>query len=363
MARREINVFSVSFLDCIFCGFGAVVLLFVIINARERTDHSQQDKGQSAEEALLQRELFEGQKDLIVVRNSLETTEEEAVRTEGLSREVLKLLEETREQLARYEHSTLAKEEHINKLKSDLASLEEDYKRLKAAASASAEGGNKVKSFSGSGDRQYLTGVKMGGKRILVLLDASASMLGRQVVDVIIRRNLSDATKKASPKWKQAVATVDWMTSQFPAGSRFQIYTFNETATPLLPSAAGRWMDASDPALLGDVMTALRDVVPRNGTSLHRALNVIEEMETPPDNLFLLIDSLPTMGERKGLGKKISAKKRLRHAKSAIKKLPSGLPVNVILFPMEGDPMASSMYWRVAVRSRGSFFSPSEDWP
>ena len=43
--------------------------------------------------------------------------------------------------------------------------------------------------------------------------------------------------------------------------------------------------------------------------------------------------------------------------------LEEGIPVNVILFPMEGDPMAASMYWRVAVRSRGSFFSPSEDWP
>ncbi len=40
-----------------------------------------------------------------------------------------------------------------------------------------------------------------------------------------------------------------------------------------------------------------------------------------------------------------------------------GVPVNVILFPMEGDPMAASSYWKLAMRSGGSFLSPPEDWP
>lgn len=362
MARREVNVFSVSFLDCIFCGFGAVVLLFVIINARETVEEPQR-ADHSGERARLQRELFEGQKNLIVIRNSLHVAEQDVVRTEGLSQEVLKRLEEKKVELANYENETLANEEHLNKLKSDLKSLEEDYKRLQAAASSAAEGGEKIKSFPGDGDRQYLTGVKMGGKRILILVDASASMLGRQVVDVIIRRNLSAATKKASPKWKSVVATVDWMTSQLPAGSEFQVYTFNENATPLLPATVGTWMDTSDPKLLRDMMTALENVVPEKGTSLHNALAVVEQMESPPDNMFLLIDSLPTMGAKRGVGKNVSGAKRLRHARSALKSLSGRVPINVILFPMEGDPMAASFYWRMAVKSKGSFFSPSEDWP
>ena len=32
--RRAIEVFSLSFLDCICCGFGAVILFYVIISAR-----------------------------------------------------------------------------------------------------------------------------------------------------------------------------------------------------------------------------------------------------------------------------------------------------------------------------------------
>ena len=33
MARRQMNVFSLSFLDAMTCGFGAVVLFFMVINA------------------------------------------------------------------------------------------------------------------------------------------------------------------------------------------------------------------------------------------------------------------------------------------------------------------------------------------
>ena len=37
--------------------------------------------------------------------------------------------------------------------------------------------------------------------------------------------------------------------------------------------------------------------------------------------------------------------------------------LNVILLPMEGDPMAPSAYWTLARRTRGSFLSPARDWP
>ena len=34
--RRPFEVFSMSFLDCMSCGFGAVILFFMIINAQVR---------------------------------------------------------------------------------------------------------------------------------------------------------------------------------------------------------------------------------------------------------------------------------------------------------------------------------------
>ena len=91
-----------------------------------------------------------------------------------------------------------------------------------------------MRTFTGEGDRQYLTGLKVGGERILVLVDASASMLDRKIVNVIRRRNMSNDVKLRSQKWRQAVASVDWLSAQFPPDSKFQIYTFNTEPQPVL---------------------------------------------------------------------------------------------------------------------------------
>ena len=59
----------------------------------------------------------------------------------------------------------------------------------------------------------------------------------------------------------------------------------------------------------------------------------------------------------------MSANQRAKLFAQAIKSLPRSIPINVVLFPMEGDPMAASAYWQLAMAHRGSFMSLSEDWP
>jgi hypothetical protein len=104
-------------------------------------------------------------------------------------------------------------------------------------------------------------------------------------------------------------------------------------------------------------------VVPQKGTSLVNAFKAAAEMKPAPDNIFLLTDSLPTMGAKKPWGKRVSGKKRLNLFKEAIRRLPTRIPVNIILYPMEGDPFAASAFWKLAKDTRGSFFCPSKDWP
>ena len=41
MKRKNLNVFSLSFLDIITCGLGAIILLFVLVNAKSA---AQRDK-------------------------------------------------------------------------------------------------------------------------------------------------------------------------------------------------------------------------------------------------------------------------------------------------------------------------------
>ena len=363
MKNRRLSVFSLSFLDCICCGLGAVILLFVIVNAKSAAYRDEVTSDLRGEVSRMEREALQGKKDLIEARNTLEKILEELAKTEGLSRRIIELIKEKKVELAYFENETLASKAHINKLKADLKSLEADVRRLEAGSKADDEYGSKLRRFPGVGDRQYLTDLKMGGNRIFMLVDASASMLADTIVQIIRRRHLKDAQKLKSKKWQQAVATVDWLVTHLPQTSRFQVYTFNESPSPLIEGTRGTWLDAGNVDRLNETVDRLRKVIPQKGTSLVNAVNALREMKPLPDNIFLLTDSLPTMGSRKPLSKRVSGKKRLKLFKEAVRKLPGGVPVNVIMYPMEGDPLAASVFWRLAAKTNGSFFCPPRDWP
>ncbi len=363
MKRRTPNVFSLSFLDCITCGLGAIILLFVIINAKSAIQRETVSKTLEAETNKLEEQVLEDRKELVVLRNTLEETTEEVKITQGLSRRVIAVLQQKKVELADDEKDTLSTREHVNKLKADLKALEEEYKRLEGGAKTQDDLGARLRPFPGQGDRQYLTDLKMGGKRILILVDASASMLDETIVGIIRRRNLSAGQMRQSPKWRQAVATIDWLTTQLPPTSKFQVYAFNETAWALIEGTGGTWLDAGDVDRLNQTVKHMHALVPEKGTSLLKAFDAVKEMTPGPDNIFLLVDGLPTMGAGKPLLKRVSGRKRLSLFRAAVGRLPSQVPINVILYPMEGDPMAADAYWRLAKQSRGAFFCPSKDWP
>jgi hypothetical protein len=363
MKRKKLNIFSLSFIDCICCGLGAVILLFVVVNAKSAAQQDELSSNLRAEVDRIEFQMLEGKKKLIQARNTMEETQAKLVKTRGLSRVLIKTLEKTQIEVADGQKDTLATKKHVNKLKADLKSIEEDLKRLKAGSKANDDLGDRLRSFPGHGDRQYLTDLKLGGKRNFILVDASASMLAETIVGIIRRRNLNAREKLRSAKWQQVVATIDWLTTQLPLTSKFQIYAFNETAWPLIRGTQGSWLNAGDVDTLNNTVKRMRRVVPEKGTSLLNAVNSLAEMQPGPDNIFLLTDSLPTMGTKKPWKKRVSGKKRLRLFNEAVRRLPSRVPVNVILYPMEGDPFAASAYWRLAKNTNGSFFSPSRDWP
>ncbi|RPJ71314.1 MAG: VWA domain-containing protein [Desulfobacteraceae bacterium] len=363
MKRRKTSVFSVAFIDCICCGLGAMILLFVVVNSQNSLQRQRITAELRSETDRWEEELAEGRRNLVAAKNALDETAREMVRTEGLSRKLLQTLTEKRKELADRDQLTLARREHLDKLKSDLRSLEEEVKRLQAGAKREEELGRNLRPFPGQGDRQYLTGLKMGGQRILILVDASASMLDETVVGVIRRRNMATAEKLTAPKWRQAVATVDWLTANLPAASLIQIYVFNETARPLLEETAGAWIETQAIDRLNRAVETLRRLSPEKGTSLINAFEAVARISPAPDNLFLITDGLPTLGRDKSASARVSADKRLALFREAVKRLPAGLPVNTILLPMEGDPMAASEFWRLAVDTRGSFICPARDWP
>ncbi len=361
--RRPIEVFSMSFLDCMSCGFGAVILFFMIINAQVRETTEIDPSDLMAETHKLEVEILDGRKNLVLAKNSMDQLAVEKDTAEGQIARIIALIEQLRAELSKYDSETLAFIERVEQLQTDIKSLEEEVKRLLALAPENQSEGNKLREFKGEGDRQYLTGLKLGGKRTLILVDRSASMLDDTIVNIIRRRNMSTRDKLRAVKWRQVVSSVDWLTAQFAPGSEFQIYMFNNEAKPVIKGSDGIWLKADDSRQLDEAVRILRRTVPENGTNMHAAWAVAKTLTPRPDNIILLVDGLPTMDAATTDRKTISGRRRNELHHRALRELPSGIPVNIFLYPLEGDYEAPMAYWLLAYSSGGSFISVSRDWP
>ena len=351
MAKKRRNIaFSLSFLDIMACGFGAVTLLFLILrhNANEIPIP---DERLSSEISLLQQDIQQAEQDQVKALNSLEDIELRLVKTQGLSKRVIT-------EIAEKEKSIQEDPNNIDILRRQVKQLEEETAQIE-----DIEFGDKVREFIGDGNRQYLTGLTLGGERVLILIDGSASMLADTVVNALRRRNMDDVQKQKSAKWQWSLRTLEWLLAQLPPSSRFQVYVFNNQAQAMLAGTEGEWLDASDSLALERVMESTDAFVPSEGTSLSKAIDVIAEFDSKPDNLFILTDGLPTLGNTPPKKYMVTGSQRRQHFETAIAKLPRGIPVNTILFPMEGDPEAAALFWQLALDTKGAFIAPSRDWP
>jgi len=363
MKRRPVSAFSLSFLDIMFCGFGAVVLLVLILNHDTVRARTEMFSDLRSEVVRLEQEVLVGEEKRVTARNSLDATDSELALTQGETERLIQDIRELEIEIARMENETLANKAHVNKLTTDLKSLDKDKQRLGSQGPEGKDQGDKVRQTLGDGDRQYLTGLKVGGKRILILVDASASMLDETIINVIRRRNMGDAQKSSAPKWRRTLATAEWLVSNLPPSASFQLYAFNTKARAALSDSNGKWLSAASTRDVEGSLNALRKQVPEDGTSLHKAFAVAKQLSPKPDNILLITDGLPTQGSGKPKRTTVSPDERLEYFEKASSSLPSGIPVNTILMPMEGDAWAAAAYWKLAIDTRGSFMTPARDWP
>ena len=358
--RTSVTTFGLSFLDIMSCGLGAVVLLFLIIkhNAETATNNPISIPELSSEVTMLEREILDGKKGLAELKNTIDEIENRVVTAQGLARRITEDLNDRSGQIEAL--ASASQDSDVEKLKEDLIKMEIERKRQEAETENT---GQDTRSFIGEGNRQYLTGLKLGGNRVLVLLDASASMLENTIVNIIRMRNMSDEAKRSSPKWQQAITMVEWLGTRFPTTSKYQIYTFNTKPESVVPNTNGQWLEVSNKVQLDQSFNNLKNIIPEGGTSLENVFLDITKLSPLPDNIFLLTDGLPTQGRNPPRGTTISGRNRLELFEDAMEKLPANIPVNIILLPMEGDPMAASAFWQLAQLTGGSFMSPSKDWP
>jgi len=358
MTRKKIrstSTFSLSFLDIMSCGLGAAVLIFLLLKHVTDAPVNDLDPQVMSEVNLLEEEILQGEKTLVRIRNTISDISDETVTAQGLARKI---------------------EEEISKLKSILEEIQPDsdidvpglkakiakLQRQKQTLETEVPAANKAYEFTGDGERQYLTGVKLGGENVLILVDSSASMLDETIVNVLRRRNMSDELKLRSPKWQRTLAITQWVVANLPLSSDFQVLTFNEEVKPVFGDAANEWYQVADRKSVALAVQGMGKVIPGKGTNMHAVFQAAMSMQPRPDNIFLITDGLPTQGGKAPKSGSISGRERLSVFREATR-LIRGASVNTFLLPLEGDTYAAAAFWRLAIISRGALVTPARDWP
>jgi hypothetical protein len=359
--KRAFTTFNLSFLDIMSCGFGAVILIFLIIDHSIEEQSQQLNNDLLSESNMLEEDVQQGEKNLVSLRNTLSTVDLKVVEARGRANRIIEKIKNYENLLLSLENKGLTSPSEIERQQNELLLLEQEILKLKT--SSDSEDRLNARSFLGDGDRQYLTGLNLGGKRILILLDRSASMLADNIINIIRIRNMDDDAKLRAEKWRRAVNTVAWLSSNLPIASDFQIITFNTTVKPLVKNTLSQWLPVSDRQQLDLAIESLDSVIPKGGTSLENVFLSILDLSPLPDNIFLITDGLPTQGAARPRNNTVNARERQRLFRDAVELLPKNIPINIILAPMEGDPMAPSEFWQLAQNSNGAFVSPAKDWP
>lgn len=359
--RRMISTFSLSFLDIMFCGFGAVVLLVLIINTHtlsrrgNRVSEVETELNQAAMEQRIRRAQVERQ------RSEVHNLQMTSSRLEDGRQSMMARLSAAEARTAAAAAGSV--DDEIDRLKNQLNTLESDVNELIKQQSAERERGRQVRAIVGPGNRQYLTGLKLDGERVLILVDSSASMLDTRIVEVVRRKVLNERSRRSAPKWQKVVATVEWLVANLPPTSAVRIHHFNTSVTQVSTGETEPWVPVTSFGQIDEVIEELKMVAPLGGTNLETPLLEARSLTPRPDNIILITDGLPTQGKRGARSNTIDGKGRVKLFRQAVRNLPPNIPVNTILFPMEGDPLAASLYWKLALESGGSFFTPTRDWP
>lgn len=331
--KREFTTFNLSFLDVMTCGFGAVILVFLIMNHGIVEQKTELNEDLLSEVNLLNEDVNDGTEGLVRLRNTLSAIDLKTAEAQGLA--------------TRIAQDTENYEAKIEARKGD------GYTR-------------NARTTTGDGNRQYLTGLNLTGDRIAILLDVSASMLADSYGAVNdLRYRYPPSSQRAAAKWTQSRNMVEWLTANLPLDSDYQVITFNTEAKFALTDTSGEWLKVADQPMLYRVADMLGDITPSGGTSLINAFITLKTLAPPPDNVILITDGFPTQGE-KPWGKEkqeVTWQERQKLYEEAISRRykPDGVPINIILAPMVGNHNDINALWQLAQRTRGSLTALSRD--
>jgi len=217
--RRSVEVFSLSFLDCICCGFGAIILLLVL------TEYARPAKIEESRVSL-QAQLKNLQQQLHIIRGESDDLERQLQgRVETLQRERQKVAHLSGDLSSIQGEYTASKQEAAvtNTIESELVSAKQKL---------SAEMIRVLKDHASRPATEAVAGIPIDSEYVIFIIDTSASM--------------------TTNHWDVNLAIVDEILGIYPHVKGLQV--MNDQGTYMFTGTKGRWLEDT-PAQRAEIRT------------------------------------------------------------------------------------------------------------
>jgi len=348
--RRSLSPLNLSFLDIMSCGLGAVVLIFLLIKHNVGLKDNDIEKN-ILKDTIALNQISEGfnQEKNILGQNMINNLSE----VNKLRTELRKIIEET------------AKLRERNNISVSYNSdLETEIKKQNKTNT------NNIIKVEGKSYRNYLTGMSVKGKRIIIALDSSASMTEEKLIDIIRKKIGTNNDKINGLKWQRAVRASSWLLSSLPKDSSFQFLSYNENVEYITPKK--KWHSTINEQVISNLIFSISELVPKKGTNIGNLFKEINKLNPQATDIYLITDGLPTISNTSRSSDRCKKKNTVstycrevyfNTAKRNFLKESPNTTFNTIILPMEGDNTAFYNYWNLSMSTGGVVLSPSKDWP
>ncbi|MEO0997113.1 MAG: VWA domain-containing protein [Pseudomonadota bacterium] len=160
--KRDVEGFSLSFLDCICCGFGAIILLLVLTKIYEPVTIEKTQEDLRLLIARLQQELFELRGDTVIIDRELESARDQ--------------VDESKERLARLQGELTRIRGQFNPTEDESAFSEEVEGELEVARQSLTEEMRRLRPNFRRPSDAPVGGIPVDSEYVIFIIDTSGSM-------------------------------------------------------------------------------------------------------------------------------------------------------------------------------------------
>ena len=364
--------FTLSFLDVLCCGLGSAILLLMVIKHGPVTDPIEDEHSVAPVDIDAFQEQISSSMEL-EKRLSLEVTQQ-----------LQEIKRETEASLSRSSDNDSQLQAFVD-LVSQLQEQKEALEQTKTELTEVRAANNLDKGGEKRSTGKHLTGLKINNDRVLILLDASASMLSTSLVEIIRLRASSLAVQQQASKWRSARGAAMWIYEQIEDQGRFQLFTYNDSVFDIRSNQPTRstpssWVKKDDPSITATyIRSTLANRKALGPTDLKSALNAISFIRPSPSQVIVITDGLPTLPGTTALNRVRGCHRPnpnstvlltphcrlgvMQNATTTFHRNTKNIRVDVILYPLEGDANAVLPYWKLADSTGGRLLSPLPGWP